>query len=297
MAAILTPFAGASRRSRILLRFLLYGGALFVGLPLAFSELMIRAPRRATVGPATPPYADVPLMSEGLRLRAWLARGRPEKPAVVIAHGLGDSLDSYLEHARIFLERGHTVLLLDMRGHGGSEGSQMTLGCRERADVLAAAGELRRLGLAGSGIVLEGHSMGAVAVLLAAPEMPDLRGVIAEAPYDSFRSSIAHHARLIYHLPGWVPIIPMAIAVAEWRAGFDADRADPTAAAARFSAPLMAIADGEDPRMPEAVVRRVFDAHGGRGRLWIAPGVGHVGAVLRPEYPAQIQAFLDENGL
>ncbi len=126
-------FARASRRTRVLLRVALYGGFLFVGLPLAFSEAMIRGYRVASVPPARAPYEEAPLVSDGLRLRAWLARGRPEKPAVVIAHGLGDSLDSYLEHARVFQERGHTVLLVDMRAHGGSEGRHTTLGCRERA--------------------------------------------------------------------------------------------------------------------------------------------------------------------
>jgi len=51
----------------------------------------------------------------------------------------------------------------------------------------------------------------------------DLRAVLAEAPYDTFRDSIAHHAKLLYGLPRWLPLIPMSIALAEWRAGFDAD--------------------------------------------------------------------------
>jgi alpha-beta hydrolase superfamily lysophospholipase len=282
---------------RFWLRVALYGGFLLVGLPLAFSEVLIRAHRLGPIPPARAPYEEAPLVAEGLRLRAWLARGLPERPAVVIAHGLGDSLDSYLEHARIFRERGSTVLLLDMRGHGGSEGRYTTLGCRERFDVLAAVAELRRLGLARSGVVLEGHSMGAVAVLLAAPETKDLRGVIVEAPYDSYRRSIAHHAHLLYKLPEWLPLIPLTIAVAEWRAGFDADDGDAVAAAGRFQAPLLAIADGADPRMPEAVVRRVFAAHRGPGRLWLAGGVDHVGAILRSDYRAEIGSFLDENGL
>lgn len=297
MSARASAFPRASRRTRILLRVALYGGFLCVGLPLAFSEVLIRAPRRLAVPPAVSPYQETPLIADGLRLRAWLARGRPEKAAVVIAHGLGDSLDSYLEHARVLEERGSTVLLLDLRGHGGSEGGYTTLGCRERADVLAAVAELGRRDLARGGIVLEGHSMGAVAVLLAAPEVKDLRAVIAEAPYDSYRRSIARHARLLYHLPEWLPLIPMTIAVAEWRAGFDADDADVVAAASRFRAPLLAIADGDDPRMPEAVVRRVFEAHRGPGRLWVAAGVPHVGAILRADYPVQVRGFLDENGL
>ena len=184
-----------------------------------------------------------------------------ERSAVVIVHGLGDSLESYLEHARPLRERGHSVLLVDLRGHGGSEGSYTTLGGRERADVAAAMDELRRRGLATHGIVLMGHSMGSVAVLLAAAEGKDVRGVIVEAPYDTYRNTIAHHASLLYHLPAWVPTIPSAIAAAEWRAGFDADDVDAVAAARRIQAPLFAIVDGLDPRMPEAVVRRIYDAH------------------------------------
>ncbi len=290
-------FARASRRTRLLIRLVFYGVFVGLGLPFAFSEALIRAPGHGAVPAARAPYEDLTLLAEGLHLRAWLARGRPEKPALVIAHGLGDSLDSYLGHAQLFRERGSTVLLLDLRGHGGSEGRVTTIGCRERSDVEAAVGELRRLRLASSGVVLEGHSMGAVAVLLAAPGIANLRGVIVEAPYDSYRRSIAHHARLIYGMPEWLPLIPLTIAVAEWRAGFDADECDTVAAASRFRAPLLAIADGGDARMPEAVVRRVVDAHRGPARLWLAPGVGHVGAILRNEYGSEIRRFQDENGL
>jgi uncharacterized protein len=290
-------FARASRRTRILLRVALYGGFLFVGVPLAFSHVMTRGFRSESPSPPPAGYEQSYITSEGLRLRVWLAKGERERPAVVIVHGLGDSMESYLGHARPLRERGHTVLLVDLRAHGGSEGSYTTLGGRERADVAAAMGELRKRDLAPNGIVLIGHSMGAVAVLLAAADVPDVRGVIVEAPYDTYRNSIAHHAKLLYGLPAWVPIIPLAIKAAEWRASFDASEIDAVAAARRIKAPLFAIVDGADPRMPEAVVRRVYDAHPGPKRIWIAPGVQHVGAVQLGEYAGRIRAFFDENGL
>ena len=97
--------------------------------------------------------------------------GRPSaKPAFVIAHGLGDSLESYLGHAEFLRRRGHAVLLVDLRGHGGSEGSLTTLGGLESHDVRAGMQWLRDNGLATAGIGLMGHSMGAVAVLLAAAD-------------------------------------------------------------------------------------------------------------------------------
>jgi len=288
---------GKTRRQRILLRIALYGGTVFIGVPFAFSYVMTKPYHLASLARPSGEYQEVWLNSEGLRLRAWLAASQRERPAVVVVHGLGDSLESYLEHARPFRERGHSVLLVDLRGHGGSEGSYTTLGGRERHDVAAAMDELRRRGLAGQGIVLMGHSMGSVAVLLAAAEAPDVRAVIVEAPYDTYRSTITHHAKLLYHLPAWVPIIPIAIAAAEWRGGFDAEDVDGVAAAHRIRAPLFAIVDGLDPRMPEAVVRRIYDAHFGPKRLWVAPGVDHVGAITLREHWPRVQAFLEENGL
>jgi hypothetical protein len=136
-----------------------------------------------------------------------------------------------------------------------------------------------------------------VAVLRAAADQPDVRAVIVEAPYDTFRETIARHAWLFYRLPRWVPLIPLSIAIAEWRAGFDADEVDAVAAAARIRGALLAIADGADVRMPEAVVRRVFDAHPGPKRMWVAPDAGHVGASLHPDYWPTVEGFLVDNGL
>jgi len=278
-----------------MLRLALYGGAIFVGLPAAFSHVMTRAYRSTDLSTPPPGYVQVQLQSEELKLRGWVSRGDRDRPAVVIVHGLGDSLESYQQHARPFLERGHTVLLLDLRGHGGSDGSFTTLGGRESEDVRTAIRYLQGESLADEGIVLMGHSMGSVAVLLSAAGQRDVRAVVVEAPYDTYRNSISHHAKLLYGLPSWVPIIPLSIRAAEWRAGFDADSIDAVAAAAKIDAPLLAIVDGEDDRMPESVVRRIVEAHPGHHELWVAPGVEHVGAILHPDWETVVLGFLDEH--
>jgi hypothetical protein len=128
-------------------------------------------------------------------------------------------------------------------------------------------------------------------------DQPDVKAVVVEAPYDTYRNNIAHHAWLLYKLPRWVPVIPIAIAFAGWRAGFDPDEVDAVAAARRLRAPLLAIVDGADDRMPEPVVRRVLDAHPGPKRLWVAPGAEHVGASLNPGYWPVVLGFLAENGV
>ena len=285
-----------TRRARILARVVFYSVAILVGVPLAFSQVMIGAIRQPA-HPAPPGFEEGRVVSEGLKLRTWTLRGRPEKAAIVVGHGVGDTLESFTDLASRLNARGHTVLLLDFRGHGGSEGSYTTLGGREREDVRAAAQSLRDRGLAGSGLVFMGFSMGAVAVLRAAVDQPDVKAVVVEAPYDTYRDNIAHHAWLLYKIPRWVPVIPIAIAIAGWRAGFDPDDIDAVAAARRLRAPLLAIVDGADDRMPESVVRRILDAHPGPKRLWVAPGAGHVGASLSAHYWPVVLGFLGENGV
>ena len=285
---------GRTRGQRLLLRVVLYGGAVFVGLPFAFSYVMTRTDPGPVSEHLPRGYEEVPLVSEGLRLRAWLMPGHSDKAAFVVVHGLGDNLESYQVHAQHLTARGHTVILPDLRGHGGSEGRYTTLGGRESEDVRAAMRYLRDNGLAESGIALMGFSMGAVAVLLAAAHQPDIRAVIVEAPFDTYRNTVAHHAKLLYGLPSWVPIIPLSILAAEWRADFDADAIDAVAAARRIRAPLLAIVDGNDQRMPEPVVRRIVEAHPGPNKLWVASGVDHVGAISHPDWEKVVFGFLEE---
>jgi pimeloyl-ACP methyl ester carboxylesterase len=263
---------------------------------VAFSQVLIGTLRQTTSPPPVG-YEEIHVSSEGLRLRGWLQPGATNRAAALVIHGLGDGLESYLGLATSLHARGHTVLLLDLRGHGGSEGSHTTLGGREREDVRAGLSELRARGQSINGVMLFGVSMGAVAALRAAAMERDVRAVVAEAPFDNYRASIAHHARLYYGLPSWFPLIPAAIAVAEWRAGFRADEVDAVAAARLIRAPLLAIVDGADPRMPEPVVRRVFDAHPGPKRLWVAPGASHAGAFLAPGYWREVTDFLEASGL
>jgi pimeloyl-ACP methyl ester carboxylesterase len=285
----------ATPRRRLVARVLLYGGALLVGLPFAASQVLVSTIRQPTHEPWAP-WERISVGSDGLRLRAWLARGTDARPAVVVAHGLGDSLESYADLGRVLHRRGHSVLLVDLRAHGASQGGLTTLGGLERDDVRAAMRALRERGLASRGFVLFGVSMGAVAAIRAAAEEKDVRAVIAEAPYDDYRSSILHHARLYYGLPRWFPLTWAAIEVAERRAGFRADEVNTVEAARRMHGALLVIADGADPRMPEAVCRRVFDAHPGPKRFWVAPGAPHAGAGSAPGYWETVLGFLEASG-
>ncbi len=280
------------RRRHWIERIVFYSLVVFVAIPMAFCRVLTHVPRMEPTGPPVGFEQIWPTSADGVRLRLWFRQVSPDRPAVLIVHGLGDTMESYVDVASVFARRGHSVALIDLRAHGGSSGRQTTMGGLESEDVRAALGWLAAGHHAPHGTILSGYSAGAVACLRAAVGRADVRAVIVEAPFDSYRHTVTRHAWLFYRIPSWFPLIPITVRFAGWSAGFDPDDVDAVAAAGALRVPLLAVVDGSDPRMPEAVVRRVFDAHPGPKSLWVAPGVPHVGAVLRHDYWPTISRFL-----
>ena len=137
------------------------------------------------VGPVADPVRDGAfLMPDGARLpfRAWLPEGEPD--AVVLAlHGFGDSRDAWELPAPIFAASGVAVYAPDQRGFGETPGRGSWVGTdRLVADAAAMLRQLRTL-YPGRPVFLMGESMGgAVAMVLAVRQPPDVAGYILVAP-------------------------------------------------------------------------------------------------------------------
>ena len=128
--------------------------------------------------------------TDGVALRGWLLRGEPGKPAVLLAHDLGESKNALINLAIALNKAGLTVLAFDFRGHGGSGGSGSTLGVDEARDVLGAADFLADLPdgeVDARGIGAFGAGMGAHAVALAAADRPILRVLVLDGLWPDAR--------------------------------------------------------------------------------------------------------------
>jgi pimeloyl-ACP methyl ester carboxylesterase len=117
---------------------------------------------------------SVALLAGAVLAGVVLGRGRS---GIVFAHGRGGDLCEWLPSARWFARQGYRVLAFDFAGSGDSRpGSGPD--ARIDMDVVAAAGQLRRLGA--EKVVLVGSSMGATAVLAAATRIrPPVSGVVS----------------------------------------------------------------------------------------------------------------------
>lgn len=155
---------------------------IFVVFPVHVADVMSYPPR-LTVCCQTPAvfglhYEDVAFpTSDGLTLRGWYIPGQ-NGATILFAHGSGGNRlgIGQLEQAAALAQRGFGVLLFDLRGHGASDGAQISF---TGADVLAALNYLRsRPEVDPDRIGAIGLSLGAIDIVQAAAAERD-RGLKA----------------------------------------------------------------------------------------------------------------------
>jgi pimeloyl-ACP methyl ester carboxylesterase len=201
--------------------------------------------------------------SDGLRLSAWWVEGVDSSRAALLVHGWGADKSSrhVLETAAVYEEAGFDVLMIDPRGHGGSEGDRVTLGYREVRDVQGALSWLEKRGFDPERVVLHGWSMGGVAVIQAAPGA----GVAAVVV-----------GRLFLGIDPWA-VRPV----------------EEAGQLSREGVPLMIIHSRDDEVVPFEHAGTLAKAHPG-AVFWTLEGYEHVHAYEHPEYRERLLGFLDE---
>jgi len=197
---------------KILLILLVLAGLFYVGLGYYFSSLILATPPRRTTEVShsklmegwgydqaaleaqlsRPREVEFPSVTEGLMLRGSLYEGADSvNCGLVMAHGITENRANMLKYASILEDCGCDMLLYDHRGHGKSDGNQLTGGYLEGKDVLEAVKFLQQeKGLSPKQIGLIGESWGAAAVLIAASQNDELGFVLAESAYSSWGDAI-----------------------------------------------------------------------------------------------------------
>ncbi len=158
-------------------------------LPLVLLALMLAAcaPRLQPPGTerVTPALADDRLvMADGavLPLRSWLPAGEPR--AVILAlHGLNDYSNAFAEPAKAWAKAGIATYAYDQRGFGDTPHRGLWAGERLMVEDLRSAAALIAARHPGVPLYLLGESMGgAVVMMAAADDPPDVAGFILVAP-------------------------------------------------------------------------------------------------------------------
>src|ERR1700730_13017676 len=220
---------------------------------------------------------------DAVLLRGWKVRAaRPNGNWVLVYHGVADNRMGLLEDARILLLAGYSVVMMDARAHGASEGPMATYGWLERndttavIDMLEAAEHPRHL-------FALGESMGAGIELQSAAVEPRIEAVVAEASFASLREASYDYAGLQrYPLLGMTLLAPGAWTMVyhgELTAGFPAGEVSPERAVAARPFPVLLICDEEDTVLPFRHTKRIYAAARGLKQMWVVPHAFHTAAL------------------
>lgn len=232
-------------------------------------------PSRWGLGPAE----EIDLTSrDGLRLHSWLFRARDAVASVILLHGHGGNKDTLLPLAHM-LHPQFNILMLDLRGHGESEGRRTTIGYEERLDVHAAVDLLVERGLGPVGIF--GMSMGAATAILAAAEDERIVAIVADSPYGRLRWAIAQAARR----RGYPSVVaPILATLGCWATalhlGFPIRAFDPVEVMHRIAPrPILLMHGVEDDVIPVRSAYTLYSRAGAGRELWLIDGLKHCQAL------------------
>ena len=193
----------------------------------------------------------------------------------------------------ILQEAGFQVLCFDFRGHGESDGHTITYGFGERQDVLGAWDHLMtRHDVDPNRIFGFAVSMGASSMLMALPELPGIKAVVADSAFSSLVRMVRHQYRFV---PGPLAVIPIALTrIFGWLdADLRVEQVDAVAAIRGLKVPIFFIHGLDDVSVPPDCTRTLFDGYGGPKKLRLEPGAGHGGTagLDTEQYRRDLRAF------
>jgi uncharacterized protein len=232
---------------------------------------------------------------DGVLLRGWKVTPlHPNGSWVLLFHGVADNRIGTLGQSEFLLRAGYSVVMMDARAHGASEGSMSTYGWLERNDTRAIVNALLLSEHVGAGLAPPastappfhlfalGESLGAGIALQSAAADPRIEAVVAEAPFASLREATYDYAGLQKSpLLGKTLFAPGAWTMlyrGQSIAGFPAAEVAPEKSVVARAFPVFLICDTADVILPCRHAERIYAAARGPKQLWVVPRAFHTAA-------------------
>lgn len=241
-----------------------------------------------------PPPAGLPVeeiafsASDGVRLSGWYipaktcrANDCPPAPVVINSPGRGATRSSFDGEMQRLHDAGFATLSFDYRASGTSErGVLSTAGANERLDLTAAIDEVtERRGADASRIAVYGKSQGASTAMLVASEDQRVGAVVDESGFSRLADVVGYNFELETGLPAF-PFAPIAVKMAEVRAGVDLDDVAAIETVSRISPrPLLIVHATGDTRVRYAESEKLFAAASEPKQFWTLDGSEHADAL------------------
>lgn len=191
---------------KMLSKTLLWGGVITVTIYLSACLFLVFQQSRFIFFPYRPinttpeffnlDYEDIwiPVQTQAgkvERIHGWWipAKSQPQR-VLLYLHGNGSNVGGNIAHASRFHQLGFSVLLIDYRGYGQSEGSFPTQ-AQVYQDAAAAWDYLvSTIQIQPSQILIYGHSLGGAVAINLGVQQPQAAGLIVESSFTSIREIV-----------------------------------------------------------------------------------------------------------
>ncbi|MGA2133510.1 MAG: alpha/beta hydrolase [Bryobacteraceae bacterium] len=210
--------------------------------------------------------------SDGVRLHAWWVAAPGSRLATLYLHGNGANLSHRPGHIREMAAAGTSILMIDYRGYGKSEGHPTERGLYRDAD--AGYDYLIATGYRPEQIVVHGESLGSAVAADLAARRP-CAGLVLECHLTSLSA--------------------MAGRIVPWFGAWFANGFDTRRKVAAVHAPLLVIHGDRDRTVPYTMGRAVFEAGHQPKSFYTVPGAGHKTIVQDggERYRAELRSFYE----
>ena len=210
----------------------------------------------------------------------WMPAKKPKSKVLLYLHGNALNIGANVNHANRFHQLGFSVLLVDYRGYGRSQGS-FPHEMQVYEDAAAAWNYLvQQQGIPPSQIVIYGHSLGGGVAIDLAHKRPDAAGLIVESSFTSIRQVIAHRNSF--------GMFPVELILTQ--------RFESIAKVPRLQMPVLFIHGTADVTIPSFMSQKLYNAAPKPKELLLIPGAGHNDAadVAPSKYIKTVRYFLEK---
>ena len=248
------------------------------------------------------PHEDVWTESDdGLRLHAtWFPQGKGNK-IVICFHGYtSKGMSDYIGLSGYYLKKGYSMLLVDERAHGESEGTYIGFGCLDRKDALKWIDWV--IGNCGNDaqILLHGTSMGGATVLMASGlELPkQVKGIISDCAFTSPKEVFTHVLKNMIHLPAF-PMMPLSDLFNRKLAGYGLDECNAAREVQKADRPILLIHGSGDTFVPCSMCETIYENIASVKQKLIIEGAAHAECYYKDtaKYDQALDSFIEGNQL
>ncbi len=210
----------------------------------------------------------------------WIEATQTDAKVLLYLHGNGINISANIGHANRFYQLGFSVLLIDYRGYGRSEGvfpNEM----RVYQDAAVAWNYLvQEKQIPPSQIFIYGHSMGGAIAIDLAVKHPNAAGLIVESSFTSIRDVVAY--RNLFRL------FPVDLILTQ---RFDSLKKIP-----QLKVPVLFIHGTADTTVPSFMSQQLYNAAPQPKKLLLIPAADHndTASVAGGEYLQWVKSFTQQ---